>query len=189
MNKKGVLARLVGAFVVLMVGVSIAPVLVNQLQTVQSSINSTINVSPNSNASISLITMFSESGPIGGESWGGMLLKFVPAFFAVAILAAAVAMVMGGLKDSGIIWGGSNYEPTEEEIKIERKKRDKEEREREFIYTPNYKSPEYEYEAQSPGKPVMDETVYAEKKKSYDDKMKDFKNKKPLTEKELEKNL
>jgi len=170
MNKRGMLANLIGAFVVILIGVSLIPIITDQ-------VNKAAEQNPEFNNS---------------ATWGSTILKITPAFFAIAILGIGIAMVASALRSAGLL-GGSNTddlsEPTAEEIKVAKKKKDEEEREREFVYKPNYKSPEYEYEDESPGKPVMDHIVYEEKKKAYDDKMKSFNKKKVLTDKDLEKNL
>lgn len=170
MNKRGMLANLIGAFVVILIGVSLIPIVSDQVSKV------------------------AEQNPEFNNStaWSGTMLKLIPAFFAIAILGVGITMVASALRSAGLLGGRSAddlSEPTAEEIKVAKKKKDEEERQREFVYKPNYKSPECEYEGESQGKPVMDATVYETKKKAYDDKMKLFNKKKVLTDKDLEKNL
>jgi hypothetical protein len=167
-NKRGMLGNLIGGFVVILIGVAMIPVITKQLDmATQAQMNVT-----------------------GGSSQAmTTLLKLTPIAFALAILGVGVATVYGGLRNAGLVGGKDISEPTEQELKVARRKRDEEEREQEFVYKPNYKSPEYEYEDETPSKPAIDPTIYEEKKKAYDEKMKSFNKKKKLSEKDLEKNL
>jgi len=159
MNKKGMLSRLIGAFVAILIGVSMLPVISKQVTEASSSI------------------MVNDSSPTA--TWGSTMLKLTPAFFALAILGIGFAMVAGALRSAGLLSGGrrSRYEePTEKKNKAE-------EMEKKYHY--DFAGEETE----SKSGLQMSEEDYTEKKKTYEEKMRKFREKKGLNEKELEVNL
>lgn len=174
MNKGGMIAQLIGAFITILIGISLIPIISEQVKLVQSTQTNTSDSLSDSLSSPMIKTM----------------LDLLPAFFAIAIVGIGIAIAVGALRSVGL-FGENNdiIEPTVEEIKTARRKKDEEEREEVFVYKPKYKSPKYEYEDEVPSKPVMDPVVFEEKKKAYDEKMKSFNDKKKLSDKDLEKNL
>ena len=161
-NKKGMIANLIAGFVVILIGVSLLPMISKQLETIQSQ-------TPTANVTSSATTSL---------EFTATLLKFVPAFFALAILGVAIAMISSALKSAGVFGRKEEDETTIKEIT----KKDR--------YTiPEYKTPKYEYDENEDETPAMDPLTYEEKKKTYNEKMESFNKKKPLLEKDLEKNL
>lgn len=75
------MAQLIGAFVMIMIGVMLIPVIVQQLDTVQSSTNVTMSESTQT------------------------VLTLIPFFFGFTILLVAIAVVYSALRSSGIVGG------------------------------------------------------------------------------------
>lgn len=94
-NKRGMLGQLIGAFVVILVGVSMVPIISEQLNIAAQNMTASTNVSDG---------LFG-----GGGSSINTMLNFVPMFFVLAIALAAIMMVYNALSSAGIL-GGSDYD-------------------------------------------------------------------------------
>lgn len=90
---------------------------------------------------------------------------------------------MGLMKNKGGMIGGNEEEPAEFLTKEESAKYENKKRMEDYHYEAKVEEPEKKSGLQ------MDGERYEEKKKEYDDKMKKFREKKKLSEKDLEKNL
>ena len=75
------IARLIGGFVSILVGVSIIGPVATEVQSA-------------SGTSTSLYT---------NVSWGATVLKLVPGFFALGILGVGIAVTYGSLRDAGVV--------------------------------------------------------------------------------------
>lgn len=75
------IARLIGGFVAILVGVSVIGPIADEVYT------STTASSDLQNSS----------------SWGATVLKLVPGFFALGILGLGIAVTYGSLRDTGIV--------------------------------------------------------------------------------------
>ena len=93
MNKKGLLANLIGGFIVLLIGFALIPTI---METVENAITN-ITIQGNLTA------------PPEG-SWGMTMINLVPLFFVLAILTVAVAMGYQGLRSAGLIGGSDPYD-------------------------------------------------------------------------------
>ena len=76
----GLIGTIIGAFVVILIGISILPVITKQVQVVSNSVNST------------------ENSQVANTVFG-----LVPVFFVIAIATAAIAIVAGALRSSGLV--------------------------------------------------------------------------------------
>lgn len=78
-NKRGMLAQLVGAFVVVLIGVALIPIIANQMNEVSSA-----NI----------------TSPMSGT-----MIQLIPMFFGLVVLAMGIAMVYSALKSAGLVGG------------------------------------------------------------------------------------
>lgn len=76
---RGFIAPIIGAFITILIGVSLIPIVSEQ------------------------VTKASGEGAIAAGTWGAMVLKMVPAFFALAILCVAIATTYNALRNSGLV--------------------------------------------------------------------------------------
>jgi len=79
MNKKGMLANLIGAFIVILIGVSLIPIIAEQIEKARTS-----GTEPMSTAA-------------------STVLGFVPLFFALAIVGIALMVAISALRNAGIL--------------------------------------------------------------------------------------
>jgi hypothetical protein len=99
-------------------------------------------------------------------------------------------MVAGALRSAGLLGGRSDIsEPTEEEIKATERENKLKEIEEEYEYNPSGESKPRIIAITKKSNLQMNEEQYESKKQEYNDKMKRFKEKKILSDKDLEKNL
>ena len=96
MNKKAWLGNLVGAFIVIIIGFAMLPVMTQMIS----------NISMEGNLSVG-------GGLIDGDdlegSWGGTMLTIIPLFFVMAILFAVLGMVYNGLRSAGLVGGNFGW--------------------------------------------------------------------------------
>jgi multisubunit Na+/H+ antiporter MnhB subunit len=74
----GFIAPIIGAFVTILIGVSLIPAVTEQVNQASTDVAFT-------------------------STWGAMVLKTVPAFFALAILCIGIAVTYNALKNSGLV--------------------------------------------------------------------------------------
>jgi len=113
---------------------------------------------------------------IGDETTTITLLRWAPYIFAIFIALIGLKIFRNLLRDTG--WSNNedyNYSPPELTPKEKRKTEQKKEMEK------------YEYDSDT--STPFDEEAYQQKKLSYEETMAKFKEKKSLTEKELEVNI
>jgi len=79
-NKKNMIARFINGFISILIGVSLIGPISDQVNTAAVTDGSLYNAS----------------------SWGATVLKIVPGFFAIAILAIGIAVLYGNLRDAGM---------------------------------------------------------------------------------------
>ena len=87
----GFLGNLIGGAIIIVVGINILPVVMDQVALANNAI-------------------------ITGAA--GTLLEFIPLFFALGIMSAGVALTVGGLRNAGLI-GEDEEEPIKKEFKKE----------------------------------------------------------------------
>jgi len=100
------IANLIGGFVAILIGVSLAGPLAVQVNTVTSSVNTTGGtcVQPTSADAISQnATAQANCQLYLASGWGASVAKMVPGFFALAILGIGIAVTYTSLRQSGII--------------------------------------------------------------------------------------
>ena len=73
--------RLIGGFVAILIGVSLIGPIADQ-----------VNTASVSTGNLSLMS-----------SWGAVVLKMVPGFFALGILGIGIAITYGSLRDAGVV--------------------------------------------------------------------------------------
>ena len=73
--------RLIGGFVAILVGVSLIGPIATETNTAAATGGALYNVS----------------------SWGAIVLKMVPGFFALGILGIGIAVTYGSLRDAGVV--------------------------------------------------------------------------------------
>jgi len=98
MNKKGMIAQLIGGMIVILIGITLFPIIMEQIEVVQTNltsgdINSTIFPGETSN----------------------LILSIVPIAFALGILLVALNVAVSGLRSAGLIGGGEEYGDDEDE--------------------------------------------------------------------------
>ena len=193
MNKKGMIAQLVGAFVVILVGVSLIPIITKQVDVYSQSMNIT------GTGNITTSGFF--GGNVTSSSWTTTVLNFMPAAFGLAILVAALGMVASTLKSSGLIGGGE--EPDEEETEAEEEDEEYEdddededveeyddEEDDEEEEEDEDEEEEEEPEPEPAPKPKTISVIdHAKDKKAYEEKMKAYREKKPMSEEDINKNI
>ena len=74
------IARFINGFISILIGVSLIGPIADQVNTAAATNGSLYNAS----------------------SWGATVLKIVPGFFAIAILAIGIAVLYGNLRDAGM---------------------------------------------------------------------------------------
>jgi len=75
------IARLIGGFVAILIGVSLIDPISDETYTVTET-----------------------TGSLNGNlSWGATVLKLVPGFFAIGILGIGIAVTYGSLRDAGVV--------------------------------------------------------------------------------------
>jgi len=97
MNKKGMLAQLVGGFIVLLIGFTLMPMIFEQVEIAQANITMSGNV----------------TSPLGET--GGMILTLVPVAFVLGLVMVALTIAVSGLRSAGLIGGGEEYGDDEDE--------------------------------------------------------------------------
>lgn len=94
MNKKGMLGNLIGAFIVILIGIALIPVIMEKMKTAQ------------------------ENGAIPSDSMTSTMLGLVPIIFALAVIGSVVGIVYSSLRSVGFF--GESIE-SETEPKKKRK--------------------------------------------------------------------
>jgi len=79
-KEKQMIARFINGFISILIGVSLIGPISDQVNTAAITNGSLYNAS----------------------SWGATVLKIVPGFFAIAILAIGIAVLYGNLRDAGM---------------------------------------------------------------------------------------
>ena len=80
MNKAGMLARMAGGFVIILIGITLIPVIIKQVEVASTTI------------AMSNVTDY------GTMTFGATVLKIVPFLFALAILGVGIAVAWGALR-------------------------------------------------------------------------------------------
>jgi len=168
-NKGGMFAQLIAAFIIIVIGVSLIPIISKEINKASEQMAAQSNVT--------------DSNLVLGET----AIKLIPGLFAIMVLFAALATVYNALKSAGWLGGRNDDEfgiqepkplTTKEKAKLETKER-LEKYEYDTDTTPDSKKTALE----------MTEEDYQKKKEEYEAKMKKFREKKQLTDKDLEKEI
>jgi beta-lactamase regulating signal transducer with metallopeptidase domain len=118
MNKKGLLAKWIGGFVAILIGVSL-------IGPISKQINRASNYT---NPSIGINQSLTEA-----SSWGAAVLNLVPGFFALVILCVVISIVYSSLRSS--LRSDDNNKKEEEEEEEETNEDEEEEKVRERNYS------------------------------------------------------
>jgi len=166
MNKRGMFAQLIGAVIVIVIGVSLIPMIATEVNKASEQ-------------------MTAQGKLTNDYGLSTTALKLLPGLFAICVLFAALLTVYNALKSAGFV-GGKDDEIAEPEPELTSKEKAKlETKERLEKY-------EYDTDTTPISKKTalkMTEEDYQKKKEEYEAKMKKFREKKKLSDKDVEKNI
>ena len=115
MNKKGMLGRLIGGFVAILIGLSILPTISKEIEIATNSVyNESINTTAGALSNVTATSTI-----------GYSVLKLVPGFFVLAILGIGIAIAYSALRDAGMFGNRDEDEDYEDEDYEEEKPKPK----------------------------------------------------------------
>jgi len=90
--------RLIGGFIAILIGTSLIGPIADQVAGISSSVNAS-----GATCTYAVDKAYTPCSLYLSSSWGATVLKMVPGFFALGILAIGITVTYGSLRDAGVV--------------------------------------------------------------------------------------